>query len=75
MTLDFAVIEKKIKFTPQFDKEVLVNGVKKKQREAILAEIKEAYANSQILRDMFSDWINDHPTKAIELTGAEKYFC
>jgi hypothetical protein len=68
MALDFATIRNKMIFTSSyFDQEDLVNGVKKKKKDTILTELEEAYANSDILRDWFSGWINDHPTQPIKI--------
>jgi hypothetical protein len=63
MTLDFNIIAQKMIFAEQFKQ--LINGTRKSDQ--ILAEIKKAYADSGILRGMFTSWINDNPTKPIEI--------
>jgi FG-GAP-like repeat/RTX calcium-binding nonapeptide repeat (4 copies) len=63
MTLDFTIIAQKMIFAEQFKQ--LINGNRKSDQ--MLAEIKKAYEDSEILRVMFSKWINDRPTRPIEI--------
>jgi hypothetical protein len=63
MALGFSIISQKTTFSSELEK--IVNGTSPKSK--ILAEMKKAYEKSTIVQGMFDNWIEDNPTKTINI--------